>query len=286
MQQLTPEGQQRINDLSQRYYVSTDAVVTLLQALVNGQGRMAQFYHTELGGGGQWMQGGMTMVGDMFNHGLKAKVDGLCAELSNLLSSQPFVQAPTSYQSQSQGGQQQQQGGYGGYGGGTAGSPVSLFVPSAGGGSGNWWPGDLGAPSSTGSQNNVRYAYFPGSRRLAVEVNGRVSVYDTLDHQIGGVSQQQGSGASVTFTSQYGVVSVLNLPIISGDALVQSGSNVAPARVDVPFSRPSGQAAQSGQLTQETDIFAAIERLADLKQKGVLTEQEFATKKAELLGRL
>jgi hypothetical protein len=36
------------------------------------------------------MRGGMTMVGDMFNHGLKAKVEGkvegLCSELSQLLT--------------------------------------------------------------------------------------------------------------------------------------------------------------------------------------------------------
>jgi hypothetical protein len=215
------------------------------------------------------MQGGMTMVGDMFNHGLKAKVDGLCAELSNLLANQPFVPAPVS---------QQQQGGYGG-------SPVSLFVPAAAGGSGNWWPGDLGVPSSSGSQNNVRYAYFPGSRRLAVEVDGKVSVYDTLDHQIGGVSQQQGSGASVTFTSQYGVVSVLSLPILSGDLLASNAppppppAPPQPARADDGGFRPQ----TSG---QEADVFSAIERLADLRQKGILTEQEFATKKAELLGRL
>jgi len=187
MQQLTFAGQQKINDLAQRYAVSVDAVTTLLQAVVNGHGTMAQFYHAELGGGGQWMQGGMTMVGDMFNQGLKAKVAGLCAELSNLLANQPFVPAP---------------------------SPQAPLL----GGSGNWWPGDLGVPSASGSQNDIRYAYFPSSRRLAVEVDGRVSVYDTLDHHIGGVSQQQqGSGASVTFTSQYGVVSVLSLPIVSGD---------------------------------------------------------------------
>jgi hypothetical protein len=50
--------------------------MTLLQALVNSNGTMAQFNHWELGGGGQWMRGGMTMVGDMFNYGLKSKVDG------------------------------------------------------------------------------------------------------------------------------------------------------------------------------------------------------------------
>ena len=52
---------------------------------------MAQFTHPELGGSGQWMQGGMTMVGDMFNNALKAQVDGLCAELSRFLAQHPGV---------------------------------------------------------------------------------------------------------------------------------------------------------------------------------------------------
>ena len=92
--QLTDQGRQKIDELARRYAVSTDAVMTLLQAVVNGHGSMAQFSHPELGGGGQWMQGGMTMVGDMFNYGLKAKVDGLCSELSQLLAQQPFVPSP------------------------------------------------------------------------------------------------------------------------------------------------------------------------------------------------
>ena len=113
MQQLTEQGRQRIAELAQRYSVSADAVLTLLQSLVNSNGTMAQFNHRELGGGGQWMRGGMTMVGDMFNRGLKAKVEGLCSELSQLLAQQPFVPFPPSFQSQSQAGRQQQQGGLG-----------------------------------------------------------------------------------------------------------------------------------------------------------------------------
>jgi hypothetical protein len=34
------------------------------------------------------------------------------------------------------------------------------------------------------------------------------------------------------------------------------------------------------------DIVKAIERLAELRQKNILTEEEFAAKKAELLSRL
>jgi hypothetical protein len=262
LRQLTEQGRQRISELAQRYSVSTDAVMTLLQALVNGNGTMAQFNHSELGGNGQWMLGGMTMVGDMFNYGLKAKVDGLCSELSQLLAQQPFVPVPPNYQSQSQGGQQ------------PGGASASLFVPDAPGRpSGQWWPAELGSPNGSGAQNQVRYAYFNASHRLAVELNGHVTVYDTLDHQIGGVSQQQGSGGSLTFTSQYGIVSVATLPIVSVDGTPRAApvSQVEPSRITTE---------------QETDIFAKIERLADLQKKGVLSSEEFAAKKAELLSRL
>src|SRR5438093_148714 len=75
MHRLPAQGQQIVEAIAQRYGVSTDAVITLLYALIAGNGTMAQFTHPELGGSGQWMQGGMTMVGDMFNNVLKAQVD-------------------------------------------------------------------------------------------------------------------------------------------------------------------------------------------------------------------
>jgi len=82
MQQLTPEGHNIVCDLSMRYGFSTDAVTHMLFAVLNGNGTMAQFNHPEFAGSGQWMQGGMIMLGDMFNHGLKGSVDGICNELS------------------------------------------------------------------------------------------------------------------------------------------------------------------------------------------------------------
>jgi hypothetical protein len=45
---LTDQGLQKINDLAGHYGVSADAVMTLLQALLNGKGTMAQFDHREL----------------------------------------------------------------------------------------------------------------------------------------------------------------------------------------------------------------------------------------------
>ena len=113
MQQLTSEGQQKVTELAQRYGVSTEAVLTLLYALMRGHGTMAQFDHRELGGQGQWMPGGMVMVGDMFNHALKAMVDGLCTELAALLAASPLVPAaPARSPMSSRATPHQQQGGF------------------------------------------------------------------------------------------------------------------------------------------------------------------------------
>jgi hypothetical protein len=47
MRRLTPEGQQIINKLTQRYNFSPEAVFSLLQSVINGNGSMAQFNHPE-----------------------------------------------------------------------------------------------------------------------------------------------------------------------------------------------------------------------------------------------
>jgi hypothetical protein len=263
MQQLTADGEQSVRELAQRYRVSVDAVKTLLTAVSAGGGTMAQFYHSELGGGGQWMRGGMTMVGDMFNSGLQATVSGLCSELSSLLGSrQVFVPM----------------------------NPAPGFAMPGN----SWWPAELGVPSSTGGQNDSRYAYFPGSQRLAIERNGQLSVYDTLNHQIGGVQQQQGGYAgSLSFSSQFGTFTVDSLPLVSGVGNASTVAQPTPAPYQNPplqnFQAPppatNAQAVTSTPQSQ-SDILGAIERLGNLHAQGVLSDDEFRSKKAELLSRL
>lgn len=289
MRQLTPEGQQIIDDLAQRYGFSRAAVMSMLYSLTEGNGAMAQFNHPEFGGSGQWMQGGMITISDMFNNALKTKIGGLCYELSTLLARQPFMRQPASSQFQSQGSQQHSRYGASQQQHQNSSGPsgaVSLFVPA--GSSGNWWPEDLGMPSATGAQNNIRYAYFPGTQRLAVEINGHVTVYDTLDHQISGVSQQQSIGGSLTLTSQFGLVNVADLPVISISGVMQQQKKPPAARagVDRVTTEPTQKGTEPRSSAPEGDIFTAIERLAELKEKGILTEEEFATKKSELLSRL
>jgi hypothetical protein len=261
MQQLTNQGEQAVQYLAQRYGVSTDAVRTLLHAVSAGGGTMAQFYHSELGGGGQWMMGGMTMVGDMFNHGLQALVSNLCGELSRLLSSQQvFMPVPMPMPAQSSGG---------------------FFS-----GGNSWWPAELGNPSSSGGQNDSRYAYFPHINRLAIDRAGQLSVYDTLDHQIGGVQQQQGGpSGSLSFSSQRGTFTVDSLPLVSGMAPQQPVTCAQPPQAFAYQPPPPPPAAPSGGQGNE-DIISAIDRLAQLHQRGVLSDDEFRSKKAELLSRL
>ena len=51
-------------------------------------------------------------------------------------------------------------------------------------------------------------------------------MYDSLDNNIGGVSQQQGGDSSLTFSSQFGTIAVNTLPIVSGASMqVQKHKN-------------------------------------------------------------
>lgn len=302
MQQLTDEGRRIVDDVARRRGFSSDAVTTMLIAVSAGYGNQAQFNHPEFGGMGQWSSGGMIMIGDMFNNYLKDRVGSLCQELAGLIQGQPLFAVPAQSQSQSQGGgwQGQTGGSYQqqGSGGGTG---SSLFVPNAQ--TGNWWPADLGMAGSTGGQNNLRYAYFPGARRLAIDVNGQVTVYDTGEHQISGFSQQQSGDQSITFTSQFGLVRVADLPRINttnpknvATTTPQSyASQEPPASApqmaqNVPAPMPAvavSPASPNATIQAQPDeIFSLIEKLADLHKKGILTDSEYESKKGKLLSRL
>ena len=153
--------------------VSAGAVAVLAEALSLSQGRAAQFSHPELGGMGQWMSGGMLMIGDMFNHELKAKVDRLCHAVAAAIANAPR---------EGSGPREQPRG-----------DPIG------------WWPAAFGTPSAAGAQNAMRYAFFRATKRLAVDDNGTVSFYDTGEHYLTGVSQQQSSTQTLTFTSTDGM---------------------------------------------------------------------------------
>ncbi len=248
MREFSAAGQQAIRAVAQRHGFSPDAVSSMLRSVLNGHGRMAQFDHPEFGGAGQWMCGGMTMVSDMFNATLKARVERLCAELSTLIATEADMIDSDA----------------------RAGERVSFIVPPAG--DGRWWPAHLGRADSTGTQNAVRYAYFPGKRRLAIDAGGRITVYDTQNHRISGFSQHQSVRGSLTFSSQHGVVDVAMLAVVSDEQERQSAPDVI--------------VSDGREREPAPDVATTIEKLAELRRKGILSEAEFAAKKAELLRRL
>lgn len=81
----------------------------------------------------------------------------------------------------------------------------------------------------------------------------------------------------MSFTSQYGLVDVNSLPVISEDNVPMEAKS-KPVEQSVAPNKPV--------FSHEEDIFVTIEKLTDLKNKGILTDDEYNAKKAELLGRL
>ncbi|WP_245413794.1 SHOCT domain-containing protein [Fulvimarina endophytica] len=296
---------------------SKDAVEAMADAMRSGGGSMAQFNHPELGGFGQWSAGGMLMIGDMFNNQLKGRVGTLADAVSNALA----------------------------YGG------LTMRSRTGASGSAQWWPEDLGHPASSGAQNQTRYAVFPEKARLAIERGGETTIYDTGEHRIGGVSQQQGGTSSLRFSSQLGTVEADDLrrvgpsrndepetdPFSVGRENERTAQAPEPSRASIASraERSTGherlgneahkrdreasaddlRSAQSRQPAetapaprspaglessasksesdarpsperQDGDPIRMIRELAALKADGILTEEEFAAKKAELLSRI
>ena len=173
-----------VDRMAKKHSVSPAAVQVVLAALRSGGGRMAQFNHADFGGMSQWSPG-MSMVGDMFNTQLKAKLDALCSDIAAHLASSSAA-------------------------GGARSAPdeVSYRSMSA---STDWWPAGLGRPGAVGAQNELRYAVFPDTHRLVIDDRGAISVYNSGDHRIFGVAQAQSSDRTLSFTSQDGLVKVADL---------------------------------------------------------------------------
>ncbi len=246
MAKLTPEGERIVEALAAQYKIGVDAVRMMLDAVAQGGGSMAKFNVPEFGGGGEWLRGGMPAMGDMAASSMRATVDSLCNELSNLMAAQG-----------------------------------NLFMPGGQGpAAAAWWPAELGQPSRTGSQASTRYACFPQIRRLAVDSDGRVEVYDTTGFSIEGLAPGTGGDEPLTFASNRGPVRLDSFPRVHGMAR-EAGATPEAEAPPAAGAAPAQPAPDGG-----ASILALIEQLGALKEKGVLTEEEFAAKKAELLSRL
>jgi hypothetical protein len=152
-QKMSVSESDLVERMAKKHSVSPAAVGVVLKALRSGGGRMAQFSHADFGGMSQWSPG-MSMVGDMFNKPLNAKLDALCSDLAAHLEASPAIDGTRSDVDE-----------------------VSFRTMS---GPADWWPAGLGKPGAVGSQNDLRYAVFPDARRLVIDDHGSISVHDTL----------------------------------------------------------------------------------------------------------
>jgi hypothetical protein len=161
---MDPSTKLSINELAAKYQVSPSAIQELIRAL----GPAAAKHNSTILTLAVWGNGGggnMIMIGDMFNHGLKDRVAKLCQTIASHLDD--FSERAELR--------------------GTGRHPYAF--DEADDLSANWWPSRLGRPSSTGSQNNMRYACFSQIYRLAIERDGKLTVYDTGPPRLSGFSQ-------------------------------------------------------------------------------------------------
>jgi hypothetical protein len=253
MSKLTPEGELIVQALAAQYKIGADAVKVMLDAVAKGGGGAAKFNLPEFGGPGEWMRG-MPLMGGMGGDPVKATVDSLCNVLSALMAAQ-----------------------------------ASLFMPaSQWPASARWWPAQLGEPSSTGTRASSRYAYFAQIRRLAVDSGGRVEVYDTTGFNIEGLGPQGADGEALTFASNRGPVRLDAFPRAYGMTAPEAapGPEAEAPTPGTGAAAPEAAPAQKPATGDAGSILMLIAQLGTLKEKGILTEEEFAAKKAELLSQL
>ncbi|MBB5222215.1 hypothetical protein HNP73_002151 [Amaricoccus macauensis] len=251
MSGLSEAARARLAEIAARHGVTPETAGHVLEALRGGAGERARFDVPELGGVGQWARDGSVITGDMLDTDLKARVDALCRELA------PLVTLP-----------------------GLAEPEAPRSDPKIGGGVGSGWPTWPGVASASGAQNDLRYAVFPGRRRLAVARGEAMTAHCVGEPATGGVSRSDGTPRSVTGRS--GSVSAGDCPDDRPVVEPRGASTGAGA----PTAEEAGRRGAPAAPTRLADPVVLIERLADLHARGILTDGEFAKKKAELLARL
>ncbi|MCU0392081.1 MAG: hypothetical protein MUE81_13260 [Thermoflexibacter sp.] len=163
-----------IEKIAKKYEVSVGAIMMLVSGLQSTNGNQVQFNHPDLGGLGQW-QLGMVMIGDMFNHTLKMKINEICQELALLVRNEKIN------------------------------PPKKSVIQN--------FDSIHGKPAFKGSQNNLHYAYYPEKNLFILEQYGIVEKYNTEGYQIVGLSQQQSNFTQdIQLQTDKGSITIANLP--------------------------------------------------------------------------
>jgi hypothetical protein len=146
------------------------------------------------------------------------------------------------------------------------------------GGSGMVFTGD--GAVATGSDRSYPLYVLRGEDRI--ERLGEATLYSKKDANAVAVAAGQmlgSSAAGVAPPAQPASPSVA-APSSAPAPPPQAAAPTAPAAAQTPPAPPKEQP------KTDADAMAQLEKLADLKEKGVISEEEFETKKKELLGRI
>jgi hypothetical protein len=248
MSGLSEAVRARLAEIAARHGVKPETAEQLLEALRGGGGKRARFDVPELGGAGQWACDGPVIIGDMLDTDRKARIDALCRELARLVTT-PGIASPEDPRAD----------------------------PETGGG----WPAWPGLATAGGGQNDMRYAVFPGRRRLAVARGEAMTVHCIGQRATGGASRPD----RTTPADPGGSRSAGDDDHSRDHSLGGPGSASAGAGKPATEER-AGRKAAAVTSSPLADPVVLIERLAELYARGILTDEEFARKKAELLSRL
>lgn len=130
-----------------------------------------------------------------------------------------------------------------------------------------WWPSDWGEPAASGALGNYGYAFFDGAQRLAIRHGDDVALYETGGHHITGIAHAQPDTlANLVLTTPSRELPLVELRPCAAQASDVRGS--------------------AGGDRNMNNILQAIEKLGALHREGVLSDEEFAANKRELLARL
>jgi len=144
------------------------------------------------------------------------------------------------------------------------------------------WEGERVERMTTGTYGNGGGLVTLTDRRLLFTLDGIVS-RTSEDFPLDKVSSVQWSSGmalgTITIFASGNKAEIKNLDKSDGKEMVDA--------VRARLSAPKGSAVDAPQATASTpDVLAMLERLGKLRDAGVVTEDEFNAKKAELLARL
>ena len=81
--------------------------------------------------------------------------------------------------------------------------------------SASWPPPQLRRPTSSGTHGNVKFAFFADKKRLLIETDGALQIFDSGAHQIREVDEPGGERPTVEFISQNGRHPICELRLLS-----------------------------------------------------------------------